>query len=573
MPNELGEAVVPIRASFDQFDKDVAGARSKLAQGLEALGKGAALAAGAAVVGAGVAVGKFAADSTESFVSFQNQMNEVFTLLPGISQGAMDQMSAQVLQFSKDFGTLPEEVVPALYQALSAGVPPENVFTFLETAQKAAIGGVTDLETAVDGISSVVNAYGSDVISAAEASDLMFTAVKLGKTNFEELSQSLFNVIPTAASMGVGFEDITAALAQMTAQGVPTSVATTQLRQLLVELGKDGSKAATAFQEWTGQTLPEFLAEGHDLTDVLAAMDGYSQTTGESMGNLFGSVEAGNAALALSGDKWDQFRDTLGKMDEATGSVDEAFGQMNSGVERSRERIAAFWETTKIGVGESLSPLITKIAELADDAGPKMEEFFTRAQPIISDFAKEMGEKLGPAAAEILDAVRRIAEAFGIVDENADSTDAVLALLKGTLDLIVGSLDLAVTWFDNLAWGIEKITEPIHNIINAWDELKKKFGELDDSLPDWMRPGSPTPLELGVRGLTDALGNLPDFSGKFSVGMPALAGLGGDGGGMGGNITNVYVGDVVATSVGGDPVDEAIKLFAQILRSKLKEGK
>lgn len=60
----------------------------------------------------------------------------------------------------------------------------------------AAVGGVTELETAVDGITSVVNAYGDDVLSAAEASDLMFTAVKLGKTDFTQLSASLFNVIP-----------------------------------------------------------------------------------------------------------------------------------------------------------------------------------------------------------------------------------------------------------------------------------------------------------------------------------------------------------------------------------------
>ena len=91
---------------------------------------------------------------------------------------------------------IPGEVLPALYQAISAGVPSDNVFDFLETANKAAVGGITDLSTSVDGITSVVNAYGSDVISAAEASDLMFTAVKEGKTDFGQLSDSLFQVIP-----------------------------------------------------------------------------------------------------------------------------------------------------------------------------------------------------------------------------------------------------------------------------------------------------------------------------------------------------------------------------------------
>ena len=67
-------------------------------------------------------------------------------------------------------------------------MPPDNVIDFMRTATEASIGGVTDLETAVDGITSVVNAYGEEAISASKASDLMFTAVKLGKTDFTQLS-------------------------------------------------------------------------------------------------------------------------------------------------------------------------------------------------------------------------------------------------------------------------------------------------------------------------------------------------------------------------------------------------
>ena len=137
-----------------------------------------------ALAGIGIAtaaVTAFGVSSVAAFSTFERSLNEVFTLLPGISGEAMEAMSSQVQQFSTRFGTLTDEVVPALYQALSAGVPPDNVFEFLETAQMAAIGGVTDLETAVDGISSVVNAYGAEVLSAAQASDIMFTAVRLGK--------------------------------------------------------------------------------------------------------------------------------------------------------------------------------------------------------------------------------------------------------------------------------------------------------------------------------------------------------------------------------------------------------
>ena len=65
------------------------------------------------------------------------------------------------------------------------------------------------------------------MIDAAKASDIMFTTVKLGKTNFDELSGSLFQVAPIASSLGVDFESVGAALADLTAKGTPTSVAAT----------------------------------------------------------------------------------------------------------------------------------------------------------------------------------------------------------------------------------------------------------------------------------------------------------------------------------------------------------
>ncbi|MDA0064519.1 phage tail tape measure protein [Brachyspira hyodysenteriae] len=88
------------------------------------------------------------------------------------------------MAFSKEIGKVPEEVVPALYQSLSAGVPRENVFEFLKTAGEAAIAGVAELKTSVDGLTSVTNAYGTEVLNVNRASDIMFQTVKLGKTDF-----------------------------------------------------------------------------------------------------------------------------------------------------------------------------------------------------------------------------------------------------------------------------------------------------------------------------------------------------------------------------------------------------
>ena len=342
--------------------KEVDGAADKTQTKLSKFGNaiGSAVKVGAI---AGVAVGVAAiGKGVTAFADFERSMNEVFTLIPGTSKEAMDAMTKDVKNFSTEFGVLPDRVVPALYQALSAGVPKDNVFEFLEVAQKAAKGGVTDLTVSVNGISSVINAYGTDVLSATDASDLMFTAVRLGKTSFEEMSASLFQVTPTAAALGVKFGDVTAALASMTAQGVPTSVATTQLRQLFVELSKEGTKTSDVFSKISGKSFKEFIAGGGNTQQALAMLEKHAGQTNVGINDLFGSVEAGSAALSLTGKGTETFVNNLAAMGEASGATDAAFEQMNTGLGPVIDKFKAFASVALIDIGEKIAPIILEVA-------------------------------------------------------------------------------------------------------------------------------------------------------------------------------------------------------------------
>ena len=124
----------------------------------------------------------------------------------------------------------------------------------LEIAAKAAVGGVTDTRTAADGLTSIMNAYKIEVGQAANVSDKMFTAVKLGKTNFAEISASISQVAPLAASFGVSIDDVLAALATLTKSGTPTAQAMTQIRSAIQ--GTAEGVGDTAFE---GSTLQDTL--------------------------------------------------------------------------------------------------------------------------------------------------------------------------------------------------------------------------------------------------------------------------------------------------------------------------
>ena len=347
-----------------------------------------------AAVGGAVILDKikdFGQESVTAFSGLETGMAEVSTLIAGSTDKEMAGMTQQVRDFSLETGKLTNEIVPALYQSISASVPKETVFDFLKVANMAATGGVTELETAVDGITSVINAYGTENLSAAQASDQMFTAVKLGKTTFGELASSLFNVIPTAVNAGVSFGDVTAAIATMTASGTPTSVATTQMRQALVELADSTTDVGETFTKVAGKSFKEFIAEGHNTSEALNLLDEYAQSSGKSIDQLFGSVEAGNAAAQLTGGHAKTFADDIAAMGASAGATEEAYGKMTDTFQHKTELLSAAWEDVKLDSGEALaealSPAADSLLENMDEIKEPVVNFFSAIGDIISDLA------------------------------------------------------------------------------------------------------------------------------------------------------------------------------------------
>ncbi|KLI28465.1 phage tail tape measure protein [Brachyspira hyodysenteriae] len=327
--------------------------------------------------------------ATKKATDFDNGMREVLTLLPKLGSEGFESLKQETLAFSKEIGKVPEEVVPALYQSLSAGVPRENVFEFLKTAGEAAIAGVAELKTSVDGLTSVTNAYGTEVLNVNRASDIMFQTVKLGKTDFTQLSKSLFNVIPTASALGVQFEDIGAAIAVMTAQGTPTSVATTQIRQALVELNKEGTAASIAFEELTGKIFKDFIAEGGTLQEALQMMSEAADKNNKDISSMFSSVEAANAGLALSGDNASKFKDYLDQMNNSLGATAEAFKKIDDGPARQFEKIKAELSALVIELGNSLLPVVNEdlLPVIRDKAVPIAEKMILTIISLIKTFS------------------------------------------------------------------------------------------------------------------------------------------------------------------------------------------
>lgn len=123
-----------------------------------------------------------------------------------------------------------------------------------------------------------------------------------------------------------------------------------------------------------------------------------------------------------------------------------------------------------------------------------------------------------------------------------DGVTAGVQLL--TILLIVGKE--AVLGYERVMFAfndtMSNIWSGIMDVVDAVATLQLEL--LDLVLPDWLTPGSPTPLELGLLGINDAIRQLPDIPNVFNTGgvsplSPATEAAGAQRGGAGATVIHV----------------------------------
>ena len=379
---------------------------------------------------AAVKIGNFLNDAVDQATGLKGALTEVVTLTGNTGAAAAADFGLfkdTVKEVSNEFGIAQDVLTNGLYNAISAGVPKENALTFLQVASQASIAGVTDVNTAVDGLSTVINAFGLDASEAQAVADSMFTAVKGGKTTFGELSSSMFQVGPAAAAAGVSFEEVNAAVATLTAAGTPTSVATTQIKSALVSLQRPTENMNKLFND-LGYESAQMAIEQEGLQFALGAVTDYADGNNGKMIELLGSIEAVSAVQVLAGTGADKFTSELLAQGEAAGSTGAAFEELDA--TRSAERNKVAFENLTLAIGTALLPVAVALTDfLGNTFVPFMENNLVPAFEAVSEYV----------TGTLIPAIKGIAE---FIKENADVIGVFLGVL-GSLLVIFNTVTIA----------------------------------------------------------------------------------------------------------------------------------
>ena len=499
--SDLEKVVAIIFRGDDQVTKTIAGISRGLGQ-LEGVVMGVAdplarlgdgvLKADAAL--AAMVVGGLALAIRESG-RFGDGFAEISTLVDAAG-GDVARFRSDVLDYARDSRKSIEDINAAIYTAISAGTSYDHSLALLNNTERLSIAGKADLEAATRLLASTMNAYGENTNQAGRYSDVFFKTVKLGQTTLPELAQYLSQVTGIASNAGIPIETLTAALAALTATGMPTSQAVTGLKAAISNIIKPTSEAEKLAAE-LGLNFDASALKAKGFEGVLRDVHDATGGSTDKMARLFGSVEGLNAALVLASDTSGKFKNALDEIRNAAGATEAAYEKMSRNFELINQQMANNVRVTLVGVGdrvmESYAGVAGGVVEVLKaigrgvDAGAfdplfeEIDEFGERAQAFLLRLAEAMPEALEAIDwSGLLDALGDLGEELSGFFDGVDLTtpEGLAKALQGVVDTIESLLRITEGMAEYFKPLIRSIGEAIRQFNDLDEEGKKALGEI-----------------------------------------------------------------------------------------------
>lgn len=298
----------------DEFSRGMEGSEGKLSKfgGIMKAGLLSVAAIGAAGV---AAIGA-------SVIGMQDALTPVMTLTGKGTQQFKD-MSAGIADVVSHSPKSPDELGLSAYTILSAGISDTTTAVqALKDANKLALAGLGSVPEATDLITSAMNNWKDANLTSTDAAQIFFGTIAAGKTTTAQLAQGFGGVAPLASALGIDLKSLMSATAALTATGMPASQAYSGLKAAFANILKptaDAEKAAASI----GLTFDAASLKTKGLAGFLQEIGEKSGGSTQVLTDLFGSVEAGGAVLALTGSQAGAFADNFGIIDEKGKSLDQ----------------------------------------------------------------------------------------------------------------------------------------------------------------------------------------------------------------------------------------------------------
>jgi len=468
----LDKAVREIQKAKGGFDKFVAGTDA-IGESFKKTGQSLTRNVTAPLALAGGAAAKLAID-------FDSSMTKIVSLV-GIGATEVDGMRKEVLKLSGETAKAPTELADGLFVLTSAGLRGNDALSALEQSAKASAAGLGETNDIARAVAGAMNAYGTDVISASKATDIITATARAGNFEVSQFSGALGRVLPFAKQAGASLEDVGGAVALLTRTNGDAAQSVTQVQALLRAFVVPTAEATKALGA-VGLSA-EDLRKAVSTDGLPAALEMLDEKLGgnrEKLGRLLGSSEAASAAFQILDADAASLAGTFGVTNDAIGMTDDAFATTSDTAGFKMQKSLNGLKVVAIELGDSLVPVIEKISGAMEKATEKFKALSPEQKDMIVKVIAIVAA-VGPMLiilGSVIGALGNLAVAIKVVGTALQflTMNPIGAVILGIAALIAIIVIIVKNW-DNI-----KVAAS-----NAWARIKEIVGSAKDFIVSKMQ--------------------------------------------------------------------------------------
>lgn len=351
-----------------------------------ALGTGLLLAGGIGAMGIGSLI--------KSAIDYQKQSSLTRTQVDKFAISLRD-IEDIGIRVGRSIGVSFEQIQPALFDIFSSmEVGAKDAERLLKIFSKAAVAGQTDIASASRATIGILNAFQLPLSSINHLMDLQFQLVQEGVGTYEEWTQRIGLVSPSAARAGQSVDMMTAALAATTRMGMSAARSGTSVARAMDAMSNPKTvKALKAL----GVNALDAKGNFRPLIDVLEEFRAKLMKLPKAeriakMLKVFlgagGTIEARRFLqnMLLTPGNLEMFKTIFQEMSNESGSFEQAYAIMADSAATKSQLLANRWETVKIAAGEALIPAFLSVV----NAIGKVFEWFNKLTPAQQGFIAKL---------------------------------------------------------------------------------------------------------------------------------------------------------------------------------------
>lgn len=303
------------------------------------------------------AVSVAAVQSLRLAKDFTKSMTQIKALV-GVASDEVDAMAVSARNMAIQTGKSSNEAAEALFFITSAGLRGADAMKVLEASLKASAVGLGQTKSVADLATSALNAYGTENLSAIEATDILTASVREGKLEASELAASMGRVLPVASNMGVEFHEVGAAFAAMSRTGTNAAEASTSLNAILSGLLKPTQDAEMALGEMglSSKGLKQQIKD-EGLLSVLKTLKTEFDKNSDASARVFPNLRALRGVLDLVGAGAETNAQIFDSLSKSLGATDEAFEKTKDASFEFDVQVAMLQDNL-LSIGQQLLPLV-----------------------------------------------------------------------------------------------------------------------------------------------------------------------------------------------------------------------